>query len=320
MNPIEGNKPKNRQKASVFVFFIVLSTIFWLLIKLSNSYSSVVSYDLVYRGVPDDKILQNKPTEKIKIIVSGTGYRILSEKLVQRTLYLDASKSIASRDGYFVLEPNAQLEALESQRGSVQFQNILKDTLNLDFGVLVKKKVPVSLVQSIEFKPGYHHDGIYHLNPDSVQIKGPQKYVDQLSKISTIKLSMDNVADTISLFLDLDLKNINQNSIEVSPKTVHVEAIVEKYTEGSFELPIQIINIPKEISLSVFPKSVKLYYQTSLSRFNSVKMEDFKVIGDYQKAADLGIDYMELEVLSQSSSVAFLRCEPSKVEFLISKK
>ncbi|MDA8596085.1 hypothetical protein N9L20_06360 [Flavobacteriaceae bacterium] len=320
MNPLEANKPKNQQRAYVFVFFLVLSTIFWLLIKLSNTYSSVVNYDLIYRGIPNDKILQNKPTNQIKVIVSGTGYRILNEKLVKRTLYIDAGRSFETVGGYYILEPNSQLGVLESQRGSVQFQNILKDTLHMDFGVLVQKKIPVSLVQNIAFKPGFHHDGIYHLKPDSVQVKGPEKYVEQLSKINTIKLSMNNVADTISTFLALDLENIDQNSIEVSPKTVHVEAVVEKYTEGSFELPVSIINIPKGISLSVFPKSVKLYYQTSLSRFNSVKIEDFKIIADYQKAADLGIDYMELDVKSQSSAVAFLRCEPNKVEFLITKE
>ncbi|MGB0838240.1 MAG: hypothetical protein ACPGRE_09075 [Flavobacteriaceae bacterium] len=287
---------------------------------MSKEYTSTARYSVRYENLPEDKILQNKPTNEVQILIKGTGYRILREKWLSPVLNLDASNLTKTNGSIYVLSPNNQLAYIESQSSQVIVQRVLKDTIRLDLGTLMRKKVPVSLIQDIEFKQGYHHDGRFEIRPDSIEVVGPGKSLSQLSNIETQKLILKEVSDTIKRELDLNLSQFSDGDFKFSQSRVQIFAPVEKYTEGVFMLPVKILNVPKDIELTVFPKTVELFYQTGLSKFNSVLPSDFEVSCDFEEAQKLGLKALELKVTSKSKYVSFYRVSPSQLEYLISKK
>ena len=314
--------PKQQRKFYMFLFFVFLSCIFWLLIKLSGTYSSIVNYKLVYENIPQDKILQNSPSKNLSILITGSGYNILNEKLFDRELHLDLSKNLSFDEklSRYIIRPSEQRNELQSQRNEVVFERFYKDTIQLDYGKLLSKKIPVSLVQNIQFKPGYHHDGTYKLSPDSVVIKGPEKKVLKFNQINTKVLSLAEVTDSIDQLVLLDSEEMKNAEIEIEGEQIRVEAQVERYTEGVFELDVKVLNVPKNIEITVFPKTVKVYYQTSLSKFNQVKASDFSISADYSKAESLGLNYLDVSIEAPSSIVGFYRCEPNRLEYLIRER
>lgn len=222
--------------------------------------------------------------------------------------------------GLYSISLADQLPYMAAQHPSVKFEAIVKDTLLLDIGKLDSKVVPVVLSQNIQFKPGYHHDGIYILNPDSIRLTGPETQIRNILSIETQELNLQEVMDSLDIEVNLDFSPYLGQNLKWSADKVGIIAAVEKYTEGSFEVPVLIRNIPDSLEIKIFPKKVSVFYQTGLSKFNQVSSSDFVLSADFNKSMELGINYMDVEIEQKSKLVRFVRINPVKLEFLTSVK
>jgi hypothetical protein len=310
-----------QKRASSFVVFLVLSTCFWFLIKLSKEYTSTVNYTISYINIPENKIVQNSSKRKIPVVVKASGYRLIKQVLFDNKLNVNAANLKAEDNtGLYSISLADQLPYMAAQHPSVKFEAIVKDTLLLDIGKLDSKVVPVVLSQNIQFKPGYHHDGIYILNPDSIRLTGPETQIRNILSIETQELNLQEVMDSLDIEVNLDFSPYLGQNLKWSADKVGIIAAVEKYTEGSFEVPVLIRNIPDSLEIKIFPKKVSVFYQTGLSKFNQVSSSDFVLSADFNKSMELGINYMDVEIEQKSKLVRFVRINPVKLEFLTSVK
>jgi len=60
---------KENRRVKIFLFFLVLTSIIWLLIELSKSYNSIAVFKVQYENVPDDKLLQNTLVSEVGIVL-----------------------------------------------------------------------------------------------------------------------------------------------------------------------------------------------------------------------------------------------------------
>ena len=92
----------------------------------------------------------------------------------------------------------------------------------------------------------------------------------------------------------------------------------EMCTEKEVIVPISFENVPKGINIKTFPSDVKVRFSVSLSHYNSVTEETFKVIFNYddlrlndnQTTNTLQLDYT-------SGYIFNIRLNPSEVEYVI---
>ena len=66
---------KNRLR--FFLLFFALSSLFWIITKLSNSYSSSVNFEVKFIGVPKLVILDPNIKESIKADITASGFQLL---------------------------------------------------------------------------------------------------------------------------------------------------------------------------------------------------------------------------------------------------
>jgi hypothetical protein len=287
---------------------------------LSKEYTSTVNYTISYINIPENKIVQNSSKRKIPVVVKASGYRLIKQVLFDNKLNVNAANLKAEDNtGLYSISLADQLPYMAAQHPSVKFEAIVKDTLLLDIGKLDSKVVPVVLSQNIQFKPGYHHDGIYILNPDSIRLTGPETQIRNILSIETQELNLQEVMDSLDIEVNLDFSPYLGQNLKWSADKVGIIAAVEKYTEGSFEVPVLIRNIPDSLEIKIFPK-VSVFYQTGLSKFNQVSSSDFVLSADFNKSMELGINYMDVEIEQKSKLVRFVRINPVKLEFLTSVK
>jgi hypothetical protein len=288
---------------------------------LSKEYTSTVNYTISYINIPENKIVQNSSKRKIPVVVKASGYRLIKQVLFDNKLNVNAANLKAEDNtGLYSISLADQLPYMAAQHPSVKFEAIVKDTLLLDIGKLDSKVVPVVLSQNIQFKPGYHHDGIYILNPDSIRLTGPETQIRNILSIETQELNLQEVMDSLDIEVNLDFSPYLGQNLKWSADKVGIIAAVEKYTEGSFEVPVLIRNIPDSLEIKIFPKKVSVFYQTGLSKFNQVSSSDFVLSADFNKSMELGINYMDVEIEQKSKLVRFVRINPVKLEFLTSVK
>ena len=309
----------NNRRVKVFLFILVLTSIIWLLVELSKTYTSSAVFNVEYKSLPKGKLLQKDPISELNIVLNAPGFDLLKYKGRKHKLILDL-KNIKNREGSYYLLPNQQLGYLNSQlAGDVKIVHVLKDTVYLELGSNKSKKVPVNPAIEIKFKLGYNLIDKVKITPDSILITGPQKIVDSIKEITTKEFKIEDVYKNVEKELDLVLP-LYSNNFSVSSKSIHLNVEVDKFTEGRFKIPVTVINEPEGIKMNTFPKQIEVVYQAGLSNFNKITENSFLIVYDYnQYKSDSLIKYLSPVIKQKSEFVSSLRINPREIEFLIQK-
>ncbi len=314
-----GISLKNNRKIKIFLFFLVLTTIIWLLIELSKTYTSSAKFRVDYKNLPTDKLLQNKPISEINVAFRAPGFTLLKYKLKKHKLTLNLNNISKGNSSYYVL-PNLQISNLNRQlSGDTELLRVLNDTIFIDLGNNITKKVSVSLDLEIKFKLGYNLTENLKVIPDSVIISGPEKYIDSIGEISTTPLQLNDVYQNIDI--ELELKKLTKNrNVTLSERKVKIKGEVDKFTEGSFTFPVTIINEPEGVKINPFPKEIEVVYQVGLSNFNKINRNSILVVFDYkQYEKDTLLQFLTPIIKQKSDYITSLKINPGQIEFLIQK-
>lgn len=310
---------QNNRKTKVFIFFLILTSIIWLLIELSKTYTSSAEFKIDYKNLANDKLIQVKPIQKVEVAIKAPGFTLLKRKLKSQKVSLDLSKLSKRGAAYYIL-PNAQLSNLNAQlTGEIELIRVLKDTIFIEIGTNTAKKVPVLPDTDIQFKLGYNFIKSLKVNPDSILISGPKKYIDSIKAISTTKLKLNDVYENINTELNLVLPK-NSKNVKLSINKVKIAGDVDKFTEGNFKIPVTIINQPEGITVNPFPKEIDVVFQAGLSNFNKINENSFLIVFDFnQYEKDTTTQFLTPIIKQKSEFISSLKINPSHIEFLLQK-
>jgi YbbR domain-containing protein len=313
-----GISLKNNRKLKVFLMFLILTSIIWLLVELSKTFTSNVVFNVTYENVPANKLLQNTPVSEVSLTVKAPGFSLLRLTTKKPKITFSLKSVRAKNNGYYFL-PNAQLSYLNEQFSKIEILNVLQDTIFVDLGKNVTKKVPVNANLDIKFKLGYNFTEPVKITPDSILITGSELEVAEISEIPTVLLKLNEVYETIDKELSIELP-AKSNKIKLSETNVKLTGKVDKFTEGRFTIPVSIINQPQNVIINPFPKEIELVYQVAISNFNSITKDSFSVVFDYNDyKKDTLVHYLSPVVQQKSALVHSLKINPTKIEFLIQK-
>ncbi|RXP52329.1 hypothetical protein EC396_11805 [Lutibacter sp. HS1-25] len=310
---------KKNRKIKLFLGFLVLTSVVWLVIELSKTYTSITTFKVQFENIPADKLLQNASVSQIDLVLKAPGFSQLRYKSKLKKIKLNLSNVTKQKKQYYFL-PNAQLSYLSQQfPANIDVLDVLKDTIFVELGNNISKKVPVYPNVDVKFKLGYNFIENLKSTPDSITITGPEKYIDTIFQIRTVSLKLNEVYETIDASIQLK-SPVKNNQVVLSTNKVQVTAKVDKFTEGSFKIPVKIINVPEGIKVNPFPKEVNIIYQVGLSNFNKINPDSFSVVFDFnQYKNDSIIKYLTPSILQKSNLLYSIKVVPSQLEFLIQK-
>jgi hypothetical protein len=126
---------------------------------------------------------------------------------------------------------------------------------------------------------------------------------------------LENIISDVNSTVKLKLPRQHQD-LKFSQEQVQVIGTVEKFTEGIIDVPVNVINIPKNIKIKYYPKTVPVIYYTSLSNFKSISSSSFIVESDYNSlsAAD---SYLIPKIVQQPDVVKNARLSIKRIEFIL---
>jgi YbbR domain-containing protein len=303
----------------MFLIFLALSSLFWMLTKLSKEYTHIVLFNTNYTNLPNDKILQSKPKENLAITLKSYGFGIFNYTIKKKKITIDLQNLQKTKKDRFYYLTNKNVGDFQKQISSdATIINISPDTLFFDLGILNSKKVKINPNIKLQFKTGYNLAEKLQITPEFITVTGSEKQLDSITSITTEKLIFNNVSKdfekTIAVILPKKSKGINfsHDKIEVIGK-------VDKFTEGTLSLPYQLINVPSESNISAFVDKVTITYRVSLANFDKVLPTDFNVVCDFFKTQQDSLNYLIPVFEKQSNLVLDAKITPQKIEFLIKK-
>ncbi|UMB61557.1 YbbR-like domain-containing protein [Lutibacter sp. A80] len=310
---------QNNRKTKIFIFFLVLTSIIWLLIELSKTYTSSVIFKIEYKNLSSDKLVQVKPISKVEVAIKDTGFSLLKRKIKPQKITFNLNNLLNKGSKYFIL-PNMQLSNLNAQlTGESEIMQVLKDTIFIEIGKNSTKKVPVIPKTAIQFKLGYNFIEKLQVNPDSITISGPKKYIDSIKEIKTTGLELEDVYESIETELDLIIPK-NTKNVVLSSNKIKLTGAVDKFTEGSFKTPVVIINQPESVNINPFPKQIEVVFQAGLSNFTKINENSFLIVFDYkQYENDTTTQFLTPIIKQKSEYISSLKINPPHIEFLLQK-
>jgi len=310
---------KVNKKQHVLIVFLIISSFFWLLTKLSNEYSASVIYNVNYINLPATKLFQNNPNATIELQLKTSGFKLLRERINKKTITLDLQNVLfKEKYHYYILSKTKKVEIQKQLSNHIQLEFVTKDSLFFDLGLNKLKKVPVISDLDIRFKSGYNLSDKITVTPDSIEIRGPEIQVDQVKELKFEILELQEVSENVYYEVKLLLPE-NLNKINYSSKVVKVIAKVEKFTEGNFEIPFYIEGIPEDSKITTYPKKVKVVFQVGISNYSKISASDFKVKCNYNVSKNNNLNYLTPVLVEKPGLISSVKLVPDHIEFLIQK-
>lgn len=308
---------KNNKKLRVFLLFLILSILFWSLIKLQKEYITDIEFELVYSDIPKNKLIQNQPDSKVNLTLKTTGFKLLNYGFKKRTLDYSLTEIERKEGTFFFSETRSNLNYLQAQLSAeTVVLNVEPDTLFFDLGVKKSKKVTVQSKVIFQFKTGYNFVKPYDLGPGEISISGPAKVIDTIDEIFTEAIELRNISDSFEKRVKLLSPN---EAVVLSEDEVMIKGDVDKITDGSYNLSFDVINLPRGVIISTYPKEVKVVYQVALKDYNKIPENAFRVQCDYKQTEDNNLDYLIPKLVDKPEIIHDVKIVPNKIEFLIKK-
>lgn len=290
----------------------------WLLINLSKEYVTKITYYINYEKLAQDKILQEEPLNKVEFLIKGNGFKLFSANLSSKKLVFNLDKLKTKNNSDFYLLTKEKERDIQKQLSSgLELVDILKDTLKFKLGTLKTKVVPVVPNVNLKYKLGFGLEKI-KVTPDSILISGPELQINKIKRINTQKVTFEEVNENVQVQLELESTVLGEK-VKLNKQSVGVDVYVDKFTEGSVEVPIKIINNPKNVGFNTFPKKVKITYRVGLKNYNKISADLFNVICDYKFTEQENLSYLVPKLTNSPELISLVRIYPQKIDFLLHK-
>lgn len=305
-----------RNNVKIFLFFLLFTSLLWVFIQFSKSYTQELEIGVVYKNIPEGKLLNPGSDRFLKLILNGNGFQLMNYNWKQPQVVFDLEDAnTATELNYYFMTSKQQAFLKEKLNFKGAILSIQKDSLQVFLDEKLEKKIPVLMKGSVDFAPGYgSYEGMI-LSPDSIQISGPFGIVDTLRKIYTREIKLEELKNDFSETVVLET-NTFPETVSFNEKSVEAAISVSKFTEGSQEILISLINVPKDKNITIFPKKIKVVYQVGLQKYDQVAAADFKVIADYKNATE-NSSYLILELIKKPAIVYDVRLPEKQVQYVI---
>lgn len=309
-------KSIKNKKLNVFGLFLLLSFLLLIVTKLSKEYTQTIPFSVEMRHIEEGRRIMSQHDSVVYVTVNARGFSLLWYNFFDHKLTIDLEKEAQDDGENYTWKTSKGAQRILYQLGnSMDVVSIEPETVVFRYEAMSVKTVPVLIESQIDFAPGFDLMAGLVSNPDSIKVIGPQKAIEGISGIGTKPIKLNGVKSSIKKSVALDMQGMG--NIKLNHSSVEVSGEVRKFTEGLLEVPVDVVNLPEDVRLNFFPKTVTVLYYVDLQNFKNVTASDFVVVCDFAEVASKERTFFVPHLLKVPPKVKSARIKQSKVEFII---
>lgn len=301
----------------VFLFFLVLSGIFWLMLTLNETYEREINVTIQIESVPKNVVLTSNEVDTLRVTVRDKGW-ILMRYLYDKERNISITFKTHDR-GHGVATVSASdvkrlvTEQLES---STSISSIKPDRVDFFYNNGERKRVPVKWAGNVTPEQLYFISNVQYW-PDSVDVYASREKLDSLRAVYTEPLNYVGFRDTLLV----ECKIAHMKDVKVVPERVRVGFFTDLLTEESIDgIPIKAVNMPAGKVLRTFPTKVKVRFVTGVRQYRSLRPEDFNVIADYKEISRNPSEKCKIYLKTVPHGISRATLEVNQVDYLIEEE
>ena len=301
----------------VFLFFLLLSGIFWLMMTLNESYEREVKVPVQVDNIPKNVVLTSTAIDTMRVTMRDKGWMLMGYLYGDRTRTVSLNfKSYDHGNGGGVVSASEVKRLIELQvESSTKIVSVKPDKLEFFYNNGEYKRVPVRWTGRVIPDQLYF---ISHVDyqPDSVDVYASQEKLDSIRAIYTEPLNYAGFRDTLSVGCRLS----HPHDIKVVPEQIRVNFFTDVLTEESIAVPIHCINLPAGKVLRTFPAKVKVNFVSGASQIRQLHPEDFYVVADYNEITERPSDKCNIYLRNAPQGISRPSLETKQVDYLIEEE
>lgn len=304
-----------KKRLRFFSFFFAISFLFWIITKLSNTYSSSIEFAVNFVDIPNLVVLDQHHKTKVKADITASGFELLIYQFFNNKINVSIQNANFKGD-IAKVDLMVQKFNLQQQLYQNATLNLITPTqLSFSFNELKRKKIPVIPPANVKFKPGYDRSTDWVIEPDSIWVYGVSQKVDTLRGLFIESLSNNYIENDINE----NVKLLPINQIKYETEKVLLKTEVKRFTEKSFETLINIKNLPDSLAIKLFPQSLKVTFLVLIDKAEGISAGDFKFVCDFNEAQTSKKNTLDVFLDIVPKGVSNVRWKPKKVDYLIRK-
>lgn len=298
-----------------FLFFLILSGIFWLTITLNETYERELKIPVQIVGIPKNVVLTSPAVDTVRATIRDKGWMIVAylhgDRIPKVTLNY---KNYDRGNGAGIISSSDIKRLLDQQLEiSTTVSTVKPDRLEFFYNNGERKRVPVRWTGRVIPEQLYYISQVNYL-PDSVDVYAAPEKLDSIRAVYTEPLNYAGFRDTLTVGCRLT----HANDVKVVPERIQIEFFTDVLTEETFEgIPVQCLNLPEGKMLRTFPAKVKVHFVAGASQIRLLRPEDFIVIADYREITQNPSEKCNLYLQSVPHGISRATLETKQVDYLI---
>ena len=301
-----------------FFFFLVLSTIFWLMTALNETYEREIGVPAYLVNIPKNVVVTSDMEDTVRVTVRDKGFALLAYTYGEgiRPINVNFQSAITRQSGYGVVS-SQELMKMINQRfsGSSKIVQVKPDRLDFHYNYGLSRQVSVKM--SGHVVPGKSfYLARTRFWPEKVAVYGSKQALDSLRFVKTVPINITNFNDTVLRTVALE----TIKGVKIVPNTVRIGLYPDILTEENIEVPITAVNMPEGKVLRTFPQRVTVNFIVGASMFRSISPEQFAVVVDYNEIIDHPSDKCSIHLRETPQGVRNARLKMTQVDYLIEEQ
>lgn len=306
---------KDKSKILTFLFFLLISSLLWFLIKLTKDYTTQTTFSVVYVNAPVNKWVSTTD-QRVNLSFVADGFVTLRHNLVRqpnRIVEISLDEVPYRLEGGNTYSYGSQYVAervadwLGVPAGNVTV-NDDKQFFNMED--LQQKELSVHVPLDVNTQRQYLVYGNPIIEPATITVYGPKSVLDTMNAVTTELFQANGANADIVKILSV---NYCDGAIKGAESTVQVTVRVEQYTETLVEVPVMVTD---SLQLRFFPENMSVRCMVPIRDFASLSPASFQVLADTAQL-HLRQPLLDIRLVQVPEHVQVIKTEPDQVEYLI---
>lgn len=297
----------------IFLFFLFLSSCFWLFLALNDTYEREYEIRLKLTNVPENVVITTNLPPTLKLTLRGKGITLLNYTYAHKfpPIAIDFNAYSNSTGHVTILTPDIIRRLTSQLAPSTQVVSTHPDTLEYYFNYGLCKRVPVRLQGQFSTQTSYYISQI-RTTPDSATVYASRSILDTITA-AYVSLGRITISDTTTM----KPRFAGVKGAKFEPAASTVQFFVDRLVEKSVQVPIQWVNFPGSKVLRTFPSKVNVTFQVGMGSYRKITADNFVLVVNYEDLIKSNSNTCHLSLKTLPAGVTHVKITPQDVEYVI---
>ena len=240
------------KKVGTFLICLSIASLLWVVHALNRNYKYTIHVPVTFLNLPANKVIVGELPEVLDVEIKASGLKLLfislKNKIDEVVIDFNLLKNNAKSQAYSISNGNFSLQT--AINFDVEVVKIRPDTLFFSGNKGKTKLLPIKANLNVNCLPGYSITSKIIINPAYVSVAGDSLDLAKMDTVYTYFLNLKDVNENFTSSVQLKKP---YSSIIYNLKDVQLSFTVDKLTEATIKIPIQIMNNDGQENIKLLP-------------------------------------------------------------------